>query len=96
MKMRVHKWLANPQSAIIGYAVVEVEPGENSDVEDMLALVDGQIGHFGISVKLIGTDKCPEYQNGKNGLWTHGQFGYDQASTLKTKRRFYEVMVSRD
>ncbi len=95
--MKIVKWLSNPMSAIIGNALVEVEENEIADIEKMLKLIDGDsVGHFGISAKLVGSGKPPEYKNGKSGLWTYGQFGYDNASNLKVLKRYYEVRVSRD
>jgi hypothetical protein len=80
--MKVVKWLADSMSARIGYALVEVAENEVADVHEMLKLIDGDsVGHFGISVKLVGSDKQPEYKQRKNGPWTHGQFGYGSATT---------------
>jgi hypothetical protein len=95
--MKIIKWLHEPMSARVGLALVEVGEGESSDVEEMLKLIDGDsVGHFGVDVKLVGTDNPPEYKKGRNGLYTHGQFGYSCSSDMKKKKRYYEVHVHRD
>jgi hypothetical protein len=96
--MKIVKWLSDRFSNKLGNALVEVEENEVSDVEEMLKLIDGDsVGHFGISVKLVGCPDMPKYEMGKGGmLFTQGQFGYDRASIMKNKKRYYEVLVSRD
>lgn len=96
--MKVEKWLSNSMSAIIGYAIVRLEPGEVADVEQMLSLIDGDsVGHFGVMARLQSVDEPPKCTRKSNRPWyIHGTFGFDNASSLRQRVRFYEVMVNRD
>lgn len=94
--MKIIRWLSDCMSAIRGEAIVEVDENEIADIENMLILIDGDsVGHFGIDISLIGTDKCPELKRGKYG-YIGGQFGYVNASEMKKRKRFYRIYVHRD
>ncbi|MFC1535763.1 hypothetical protein ACFL4H_00185 [Candidatus Neomarinimicrobiota bacterium] len=95
--MKIVKWLANAMSSRIGLAIIEVEENESADIDNMLILIDGNsVGHFGIDVNLIATDKLPDKLKYKAPYLTGTQFGYANASTMKKKKRFYKVHVHRD
>lgn len=97
--MKIYRWLHDPFSARVGLAIIEVEPGETADIEKMAAIIDGEkVGHFGISAKLLTEENPPKVEvwskmGNKRGVES---FGHSPISTYPTKRRFYEVHVSRD
>jgi len=97
--VKIHKWLGNPNNAINGVAVIEVEPNEVADIDKMAILVDGSCsGHFGYSAKLLSIDNEPslEYSQRIMGLYARQQFGFPDASTAFSHTRYYEMFVNRD
>ena len=48
--MKIVKWLTDSMSAIHGKAIIELEPGEVADFDEMVKLVDGDVGNFGVSI----------------------------------------------
>ena len=96
--MKIHKWLSDSMSAVIGLAVVEVEPGEVADYDKMVSLVDTGL-NFGTSVDLMTLDEPPKYE------WSRQRGTYPKYNMLainaspdkmQDRRRFYRVHVSRD
>lgn len=96
--MKIHKWLNNPNSAINGIAIVEVEAGEKPTIEDFLKIIDGDsVGHFGYSVSLISEETPPKIKYRKKYGWeAESQFGFRNASEIEKIRRYYKVFVHRD
>lgn len=104
--MKIVKWLSPTHSNRSGNALVRVEANEAADIEQMLALVDGDsVGHFGMKAELVKTgDEEPEYALtrvqgkiiGDEYISPKMQFGFDNASRMKTLVRYYNVDVSRD
>jgi hypothetical protein len=84
-----------PSNSAVGVtAIIEVLPGEAADIEQMLILLDGDtVGHFGLTAKLLTVGHEPDP---KSKSWNEGDFGFDNASTIKTKTRYYKAHVSRD
>ena len=53
--MKIKAWLNDPFSGILALAVIEVEPNEVPDPEQMIIMLDGDsVGHFGMKIELIG------------------------------------------
>ena len=77
-------------------AVVEVAAGESADVDEMVKLVDGDIGHFGVDVKLVSTDEPPEINSIHGRKSPRRQFGFVSASEMKNRKRYYHVYVHKD
>lgn len=103
--MKIVKWLSPRNSNVNGHTLIEVEPGETAEIEEMLKLVDGDsVGHFGVKATLIATEKMPDIKPAKYrgkpmgvGYFTaEGQFGFGRASVLKKQIRYYDVFVYRD
>ncbi len=111
--MKILKWLCRDgaMNSVNGIALVQVEPNEHPDVEDFLALVDGNsVGHFGFSVDLVGSamegrgvpEVKPEFSGSKRYRRPTGyhrvqnHFGHPRASELKKLTRWYKVFVHRD
>ena len=103
--MKIVKWLAPSGSSINGTALIEVEPDEVADIEQMLILIDGDsVGHFGLSVRLVATGTMPVIKLKKHRGKTIGagyydpeaQFGYSNASIMKSQKRYYKCHVDRD
>ena len=105
--MKIYGWIGRANSDRNGIALVEVEAYEIADVEAMLHLVDGDsTGHFGVSASLVATEKFPKDELDK---WLKAeqnprrarsklsaQFGFVNASALRTQVRYYKVFVHRD
>ena len=90
-------------SAILALAIIEVEPNEVPDPEQMIIMLDGDsVGHFGMKIELIGHEGfdidryIKECKANKTGTSWHTQFGYPNTSTLRTLRRWYRAHLSRD
>lgn len=81
--MKIHEWIGNPMSALGGEAIIEIEPGEVADIEKMIALVDSEdIPFFGARIDL-------ENVEGAVGA-------FPGAKTMRGKKRWYRVYVSKD
>ena len=94
--MKIHEWLNDSMSAINGIAVIELEPGETADAEQMLALVDSAPGFFGYSIDLVSTGEAPKVHYRKGWKDVDSQFGFPHMPTLQQRRRYYKVFVNRD
>ena len=76
------------------FAIIQVDPGEPADIEQMLVLLDGDsVGHFGLTATLLTVGHEPK-PNAKS--WCEGDFGFDNASTIRATVRYYKAHVSRD
>ena len=103
--MKITKWLSPSGSNKSATALIRVGPNEIADIEEMLKLVDGHKGHFGIQVELVktGADE-PKYSPRKHNGWPIGpdyldveiQFGFPSSQEMKALVRYYKVFVARD
>lgn len=100
--MKIKAWLNDPFSAILALAVVEVEPNEVPDPEQMIIMLDGDsVGHYGMKIELIGEegfdiDKYIKQSKASKTGYASGQFGFNNTSSLRSKRRWYRAHLSRD
>jgi hypothetical protein len=85
-------------SSGLASAVIEVAESEVADIDEMLKLLDGDsAGNFGIGVHLLSTDQPPKIETDYKGTKRpKTQFGFDRASIVKAKKRYYHVLVYRD
>lgn len=91
--MKIHRYDGPSNRASGVTAFVQVDPGEVADIEQMLILLDGDtVGHFGVSAHLFSVGHEPK----KTAKSWEGDFGFDNASTIRSKTRYYKVHVSRD
>jgi hypothetical protein len=95
--MKIHKWLSNPMSAIVGAAIVVVDEEEIADVDKMFCLVDGGgTGHFGYKVELLTVGNPPKLERRRGNLYGVQQFGLPPYDVAFKQKRYYDVHVSRD
>jgi hypothetical protein len=76
-------------------AIVEVECGEIADVDAMLKLVGGDLDHFGVDVKLMGTTEPPTIREIVGRKTATRQFGFGTPSEVMSEKRYYHVYVHR-
>lgn len=105
--MKVEAWLGRAQSAVNGIALIRVEANEPAAIEEMVRLVDGETGFFGVRAELIGTEggfdkdawlvaRRRRHYAGRGHATQYVQFGFPPASQLLATVRYYEVFVHRD
>lgn len=100
--MRIKAWLNDSFSGILALAVIEVEPNEVPDPEQMIIMLDGDsVGHYGMKVELIGhegfdIDKYIKQSKASKIGYASGQFGFPHTTALRSKRRWYRAHLSRD
>ncbi len=105
--MKIYGWIGRTHSDRNAIALVEIEPDEVADVENMLRLLDGDtVGHFGVVVTLVADESYPkakldawlreEQKPRRMGSRLAAQFGFPNASVLRARRRYYKVFVHRD
>lgn len=98
--MKVVRWLNDPTSGKSVTGLVEVEPGEIADLEEMVKLVDGDVGNFGFRMNIVATEPYNVNSIVRKDVrgWesTKSQFGFDKTSQIQKAKRLYEVTVYRD
>lgn len=107
--MKIYDWIY--AGSTLQHAIVEVNKGEKSDIEEMLKLLDGDtVGHFGVKVTLICQEGYKDldayakylknriyYKPGsKKRKYVTEQFGFPNASKIRDSKRYYEVVVYTD
>ena len=103
--MKIVKFFGDPHSSREGHALIEIEPGEIPDIDEMVTALDGVIaGNFGIRITLISCTKDVneiKIKTAHDGnivmeIGAECDFGFPPVREQKKVKRIYEVMVYRD
>jgi hypothetical protein len=76
-------------------AIVEVDAGEAADIDGMLGLVDDNSENFGFDVQIVSTHDAPTIKVINGRAIPDRQFGFEGASELRKRKRYYQIHVRR-